>query len=403
MRGDYMLLQFRAKNYKSIGDEIIFDMTAINSLSDHKEFLIERNGVNILPVAALFGANASGKSNVLESINAMQRNIMYFSLQNETMHTVPFLYNENKKLEPTEFEVFFTSYDIEYRYGYTFTNNKILEEWLHKRKLSKNKTQWKVIFEREKQNIRYNQSKKYSYLNEYDHLIDPKMLVLRFFSNKKLKNVDDFKLVNDFFKDYIVFDNAKNFDFKHFLRAYHKNDNMKNGVLKFLQEFDPSIENFDVEPKENKNGEFVFEAYTTHNKKKYSADIESSGTQKLIYIYMYVYLALQLGNVIIIDELDCQLHPLILRKIVQMFHDKTVNKENAQLIFSSHNLILLDKNHLRRDEIWFVEKKDNGYTDIFSLAEFKTDDKHIRADVDYGKHYLAGRFGAIPYLNDKKV
>lgn len=399
MRSDFMLLQFRAKNYKSIGDEIIFDMTAINSLSDHKEFLIEKNGVNILPVAAFFGANASGKSNVLEAINSMKRNIK----SDKTFTNIPFLYNEKKRVEPTEFEVFFTYDETEYRYGYTMTTEQIIEEWLYKRKLSKNKTKWQMIFERENNHIEYSSIKKYNYLSEYNHLIDSKMLVVKFFYNRDLKEIKDFRIVNDFFTDYIVFNNAYNTHLTHFLDFYYKHNKFKKEALKFLQEFDPNIEDFSVEAKENKDGETIFEAYTTHNGKKYPVNIESSGTQKLIFIYLFIYLALDLGNVIIIDELDCQLHPLILRKLVQMFHDKTINKNNAQLIFSSHNIIVLDKNQLRRDEIWFVEKDNKGYTDIFSLAEFKTDKKHVRSDVDYGKHYLAGRFGAIPYFNNKEV
>lgn len=401
MRGDFMLLQFRAKNYKSIGDEIIFDMTAINSLSDHKDFLIERNGVNILPVAALFGANASGKSNVLEGFEAMRNNLVLGS--NMAVKTIPFLYDENRREEPTEFEVFFTSYDREYRYGYKLKDNLILEEWLYKRKLSKNKTIWQIIFEREEQRIEYSPQKKYSYLSEYNHLIDSKMLVLSFFGNRDLKNIDDFNRVSDFFIKNLIIDSTSNISVKYFLQFYYDDAKMKDEALRFLQEYDSSIEDFTVEARYDKNGEEVFEAYTKHNGKTYPLDIESSGTQKLAYIYMFIYVALKNGGIIVIDELDCQLHPLILRKIVQMFHDKNVNKKNAQLIFSSHNLIILDKNQLRRDEIWFVEKKDNGYTNLFSLAEFKTDDKHIRSDVDYGKHYLAGRFGAIPYLNDKEV
>lgn len=403
MRSDFMLLQFRAKNYKSIGDEITLDMTAINSLSDHKEFLIEKNGVNILPVVAFFGANASGKSNVLECMNAMQNNINPYSLQDPNLETIPFLYNNKKRTEPTEFEIFFTSYDREYRYGYKFTTEQVLEEWLYKRKLSSNQTKWKLIFERENQKIEYNSAKKYNYLSEYNHLIDSKMLVVSFFYNKKLKNIDDFKRVNDFLRQYIVFNSADNNSFKYLLPVYYNNDTLKTETLKLLREFDPSIEDLEVISKENKDGKKVFEAYTVHNGKKYPLDIESSGTQKFIYIYIFIFIALLSGSIVIIDELDCQLHPLIVRKIVQMFHDKTINKNNAQLIFSSHNLIVLDKNQLRRDEIWFVEKNSKEYTDIFSLAEFKTDGKHIRSDISYGKHYLAGCFGAIPFLNNEEV
>ena len=88
-----------------------------------------------------------------------------------------------------------------------------------------------------------------------------------------------------------------------------------------------------------------------------------------------------------------------MRRIVNMFHDKEINKIGSQLIFSSHNLIVMDNRDLRRDEIWFTEKNEKGFTELYSLAEFKTNSKDIRADMNYGKNYLAGRFGAIPYLN----
>jgi AAA15 family ATPase/GTPase len=123
----------------------------------------------------------------------------------------------------------------------------------------------------------------------------------------------------------------------------------------------------------------------------------------MITFLLGLFSALDAGSVFIVDELDCQLHPLIVRRIVHMFHNKENNPNHAQLFFSSHNLIVLDKNDLRRDEIWFVEKDNTGKTSASSLAEYKLDDKRFRADLNYSKNYLAGVFGAIPYQGSQDV
>ena len=125
--------------------------------------------------------------------------------------------------------------------------------------------------------------------------------------------------------------------------------------------------------------------------------IESCGTKKMFFLSMHLISSLHFGRPLFIDELDSKLHPLLLRYIVKMYHDKIDNKSGGQLIFSSHNLICLDSSDLRRDEIWFVEKIDQKST-MFSLYDFK--EETIRKDLDFGKHYLNGRFGAVPF-NDE--
>ena len=118
----------------------------------------------------------------------------------------------------------------------------------------------------------------------------------------------------------------------------------------------------------------------------------------MIYLAWYLLYALLYGGTLFIDELDSKLHPLLLRYIVKLFKNKDINKTGGQLIFSSHNLICLDSSDLRRDEIWFIEKQNQKST-MFSLYDFK--EESIRKDLDFGKHYLSGRFGAIPFNEEE--
>ena len=121
---------------------------------------------------------------------------------------------------------------------------------------------------------------------------------------------------------------------------------------------------------------------------------ESSGIRKLFLITINILRSLENGEPLFIDNLDSNFHPLLLRFIIKLYKDKSINKNGGQLIFSSHNLICLDSSDLRRDEIWFVEKNNQKST-IFSLYDFK--EETIRKDLDFGKHYLNGRFGAVPF------
>jgi len=399
-RGDFMLLKFRVNNYKSIGTEVVLDMNAVNKLTDNKHFLIESEGGNVLPVAALFGLNAGGKTNILDAFYAMKKNIFYSTLldKNENLLTTPFLFNEEMSNQPTAFEIFFMVNDKEYNYCYIITKAEVIEEWLSVRKFSKNDTKWTPIFKREGSKIIHS---KYESLKEYNHLINNKMLVLSFFYGKELKSIYEFEEANDWFRNHWFSDNTMDF-YNDSLQFYYEDDKLRKALVKFLQKFDIDIEDIIIEREEDKDGNKKYKPYTRHNGNKYSAYIESHGTKKLFWLYLIIKFALDFGGVAIVDELDCQLHPFVLRKIIRMFHNKDVNSKNAQIVFTSHNLIILDRRELRRDEIWFVEKNENKYTELFSLAEFKTDDKQYRADSDYGKHYLAGRFGAIPNL-DKEV
>ena len=400
-----MLLQFRVKNYCSIGDEITLDLTAGKG-REHKDFVIEKNGVGILPVVSMYGGNASGKSNIINAVNDMFGNIAHSHTygQNELFATTPFLYNEKLRNEPTECEIFFNLGINEYQYGYKATSDKVYEEWLYYRKLSSRDTVVKTVFERLGDTIRFADA--YKSFERFNDLINENSLVLSFLGNRKLKqpskNEEVFISIVKWAGRNSVYGMPYMYDDSLLYSLYHKVEELRNSALQFVQEFDPSIEAIEVVKEMDTKGKPVYEAFTQHKGKMFPMHIESTGTQKLFRIHGAIATALhKITTTLIYDELDNYLHPLILRRIVAMFHNKELNKMNSQLIFTSHNLTLLNRKELRRDEIWFVEKDENEFTTAYSLDSFKSTKDEVRSDLDYGKHYLSGRFGAIPYA--KKV
>lgn len=129
---------------------------------------------------------------------------------------------------------------------------------------------------------------------------------------------------------------------------------------------------------------------------------ESEGTQKLFAMAGPLVETLHNGNILIVDEMDARLHPLIMREIVKLFNDPETNPNHAQLIFATHDTNLLDHRLLRRDQIWFVEKDRVGVSHLYSLAEFKVDDNRVRNDASFEKDYVQGRYGAVPFLGNLK-
>ncbi|MEP6929332.1 MAG: AAA family ATPase, partial [Flavobacterium sp.] len=163
---------------------------------------------------------------------------------------------------------------------------------------------------------------------------------------------------------------------------------------------------------ENKNIDFGNRLRTLHNVydnkgnvvSNYEfklSDQESSGTNKIFDLSGFVLLTLQLGLVLIIDELDSKLHPILTQEIIKLFNNPETNPKNAQLIFTTHDTNLLGANLFRRDQIWFTEKDDFEATDMYSLLEFKDEDgKTIRKDRSFEADYIRGRYGAIPYISN---
>lgn len=413
-----MLLYFRFSNYRSFYDESSFSMMAY-SIKEHRCSLINKNGLSILPVSAFYGANASGKSSFFMAFQRMRNVVVDKFMAKESQRSShlpfsqPFLFDDESIKEPTKYEVSILINEYAYRYGFSCTHSSILTEYLYKKKFSKNETKEKMIFERNGNSFKTGTINK-ALKSEIDYcasMATDKILLL---TDIGLRNKE--KELGCIFKWFLGVDIISNITQKYmstneyceeFIGDMLADESFENSYKKeykeLICEIDPGIIDVTFEKKTDSEGTVTNLARTIHrfgnNKKTVSINIESDGTKKWMFLSIILILALKEGRPCFIDELDSQLHPLILRKIVKMFTNKGTNPNGAQLVFSAHNIINLDSSDLRRDEIWFVEKV-NHKSKMYSLVDF--DDGGIRSDLNYGKHYLSGRFGSVPYNTSKK-
>ncbi len=416
MERKIMLLNFRVKNFKSFVEDAELNMLA-SPIKEHSTSLIDANGIKVLPIAAFFGANGCGKSNYMEAYAIMHDLVLGYGKEEKKSNLKdmisPFIFNKNNMDLPSEFEV--TIYDSktkkEYRYGFSITKQKILEEWLFMKTFSRTKNLIeKCIFYREinepiQSDILNEEKKEIEFVNSLT--IDDELLI----TNIGKRGNSKFSFIYKWFNDYNYFINYSNdlneFYFSNKMQdvlsfLYHdKNALELTGIL--LNFIDESIQSIKIKKEMDKRMNKIYVPYSIHKDDdgkllELPFFSESCGTRKMLTFAVYLLDALYNGYTIFVDELDSKLHPLILRHIVGMFTDKKFNKGGGQLIFTSHNLICLDSNDLRRDEIWFVEKVNQRST-LFSLYDFK--ETNVRNDLSFGKHYLNGRFGAVPFIREE--
>ena len=189
--------------------------------------------------------------------------------------------------------------------------------------------------------------------------------------------------------------------FKELTLALTKSERTKNLMLQMIQEMDLDIADFRIEEEDNKT-----KIYTKHIVNNTETELnlikESSGTKKLFSLFPLIVSALTEGKILIVDELDSKLHPLLLKYIINLFSDMKINRNKAQLIFTSHDLSTMNSEVFRRDEIWFVAKGTEQNSQLYSLVEFKNDKgESIRKDAKFDKQYLEGKYGASPLLNKR--
>jgi AAA15 family ATPase/GTPase len=398
-RGVYMLVQFNVKNYKSIADELSIDFSAVKALQDNKLFIIDEQGLQLLPVASLYGNNASGKSNILEAFVFMTSCVVRFGTGRlpDDLQASPYILDVGHASVESNFEVFLTGDGKEYQYGFSVLGRQITKEWFYTRKIStRTDTVWKTLFRRSGNEYSSDKRQHLKIIKNYSHLIDDSLLALSFLARRDIDAIDDYREVFGQFRSVKRFEPSLSFENVH-VERYDEDPALLEKACDFIRAFDPMFEKLEFITQTQSDGNTVRQLRTKHGGALYPVDFESDGTANLIAFLIGFFTVLDNGGVYVVDELDYRLHPLIVRKIVRMFHDRSVNVHNAQLFFSSHNLIVLNNRDLRRDEVWFVEKNSEGKTTASSLAEFDTGSGRFRADMNYSKNYLAGVFGAIPF------
>ena len=394
-----MLIRFSFKNFKSFKNENCLDMEA-TSLKEHEYNVAKTENGDYLKVSAIYGANASGKTNVLQAFDYMKKRIL---VSDDSKKNSPIdeenIYSFMINNDPIALEVEILAKNNKiYKYGFEVLKDKIISEWLFEKRVNK----FYSIFERENNNVSMKPNKISELVN-----IDERTLFLNIYS-KIDRNNEDFSNVYDWFVNSTYLD-LGNPNFERFINnrvslKISSDVNYKKELLKFIKTFDSGIEGIkttpdSIEAVKSNNGIIDIEVIHKGENGELKAlpfYLESNGTRKMFHLFDFFIDALKNGMVLFVDELDAKLHPLLTRYIINLFHNSDTNKGNGQLIYSTHDTVNLNKETFRRDEIWFAEKSDNGDSKIYSLEEFKN---VARFDKKIDKAYMEGRFGAIAKIN----
>ena len=403
-----MLIRFSFKNFKSFKDENCLDMEA-TSLKEHEYNVAKVDNGEYLKVSAIYGANASGKTNVLQAFDYIKKRIL---VSDDSKKNSPIdeenVYSFMINNDPIALEVEILAKNNKiYKYGFEVLKDKIISEWLFEKRVNK----FYSIFERESNNVSMKPNKISELVN-----IDERTLFLNIYS-KIDRNNEDFSNVYDWFVNSMYLD-LGNPNFERFINnrvslKILSDENYKKELLKFIKTFDSGIEGIrttpdSIEAVKSNNGIIDIEVLHRRENGELKAlpfYLESNGTRKIFHLFDFFMDALKNGMVLFVDELDAKLHPLLTRYIINLFHNSDKNKGNGQLIYSTYDTVNLNKETFRRDEIWFAEKDKDGISEIYALSDYILEDdknagKKVRNDATYNKDYLTGRYGAIPVLEE---
>jgi AAA15 family ATPase/GTPase len=414
-----VLLQFSFKNYKSFRDDTTLDLTA-TKISEYNNHVVSIANERVLPVAAIFGANASGKSNVQEAFRYMATYVLQSlnyggdetsALKKKSVYfkPTPFLFDAESKTAESSFEVYFMDSEENgaktYNYGFSVNNIGVCEEWLNVKTKSSRGT-FKPIFYRKGNELDLSGIPSMSQDN-LKIALEKETLVVSLGAKLKISKLKHIR-------DWFVYNEVANFGqpvenlvLSQIIPSGFADDKtVQQRVVQYFSSFDPSIIDFNVEVLKSTDEETdhikieaIHRIIGSNKTASIPLEHESAGTLKMFALYPMLQFVLSTGGVLFIDELNARLHPLLVRTFVITFLNADINIKHAQLVFTTHDSWQLNSNMLRRDEIWFTEKNDDGVSTLYSLADFIDEDGYkIRKDENYEKNYLLGKYGAIPTL-----
>jgi hypothetical protein len=310
----------------------------------------------------------------------------------KSLEVEPFAFDDECKRCATEFEVFFQTDKAEYRYILNTLKDKVVYESLDMMKLATNRKT--AIFTRDGSQVALGDA--LGKIKVSDDISET-LPLLSYLAITYRKNT----IIGDcikWFEEGIEFLNYGN-PTQELRLAIANSESFKPLILNMIREMDLDIEDFRVEKRENGD----IQVFTRHsvegNNYELNLTEESSGTRKLFGLLPFIADSLTKGTTLVIDELDAKIHPVLLKHIIMLYNDFSVNRHGAQLIFTSHDLSTMNSEIFRRDEIWFVAKGKEQNSKLYSLVEFKTSDgSSVRKDAKFDKQYLEGKYGADPYL-----
>jgi len=409
-----MLVQFTVENFRSIKDSVTFSMV---SGSNNKINNFEVRNYQLLSSAVVYGANASGKSNILKAFSFMKSMVLNASkvLQStDKLPHEPFRLSTETENASSTFEVVFFYNGIKYRYGFEADSTTVFSEWL----FSDEKGKEAKLFFRDID-------------NNPELYINPD----KFAEGKGLKVLPNSlfiwkcdqeggviaKCILEWFENVNFLQGMRPSNYLSYTKRQMESDEFRKEIVKLVKAADLGIRDLGVEKEEVSNSDFgktlaslipkdpssfkirIHAIHEKFNDKgtasgielfNLTGDDESEGTKKFFCLSAPIIDTLKNGRILLIDELDASLHPMLTMSLISLFKNPSVNIKNAQLIFATHDTNLLNQNIFHKSQIWFTEKDSFGSTHLTSLVEFK----NIRPQADIKKQYIQGKFGAIPYL-----
>ncbi len=449
-----MLIEFSVGNYRSFRDRKTLSMEAAD-ISSQPSHLDERNvfAVNpelrLLTSAVIYGANASGKSNLVAAINFMRQFVLNSSILTrfgQPINVEPFRLSTVTDSQPSEFEMVFLIDGVQHRYGFAVDRREVVREWLYRLGTIREST----LFTRAGQTIEVNR-RAFREGRRLEVRTRPNVL---FLSVVAQFNGPVAQRITEWFASLDVNTGVTDWEDMAWMLARFDDSPYRSTIEELIRRLDTGIERLearripitediplDMPDEVSQPVQLTFDIPSEvsdvvtqsmrrlldelsrfekiervhintyhqrfdgegHPVESVAFDLEqheSAGTQRLFVLLHPIVRALKEGGVLVIDEFDARIHPNLAVELVRLFNDPATNPHHAQLIFTTHNTNLLNAKLFRRDQVWFVEKSRQGASDLYSLLEYRIDGKIVRNDASFEKDYLLGRYGAIPFIGN---
>ena len=413
-----MLIEFSVENFRSIRDEARFSLVASHGGEHRDTHLVTPDmtgGVRVNPLvrsAAIYGANAAGKTNLVQALATMRRIVTDSSADLDELPVTPFRFDPDCEGEPTTFEVSCIADGVRYQYGFKATHEHISDEWL----FAWPRGRVQIWFERSSDTWKFG-----------DKLTGDKEVWRRatrsnalYLSTAVALNSRQLRPIYDWFKKELHISSPRGWNNTFSMSCCR--DERKSDIIDFLNVADLAIADVrvvdeDFQPEklpqdidsdlksqimEKFAGKKILELHLTHDvgngsPTELELQDESDGTRRLFALSGPWLDTLKKGHVIVFDELHASLHPALVRFLVDQFHDPKRNVKGGQLVFTTHDTSILNQDIFRRDQVWFCERNEQQESRLFPLADFSP----RKGIENLERSYLAGRYGALPYISNQ--
>ena len=418
-----MLVEFTATNFRSYRDAQTLSMVKgklkdDDKLESHSFPFPDKKNMSLLRSAAIYGANASGKSNLIRALEAMQETVVESAgwQRGTELPMEPYLLSMDKAEEPCEFEATFYVESVRFQYGFSATKERVIDEWLYAYPSGRAQSWIERAWDEGSQS--YTWGRMEALKGQKKLWKDSTRENALFLSIAVQLNCEQLQPVFDWFEGSLRVVGIGEID-PSFSASLCKHDDFRKKITQFLKSADLNITDIIIEPKkisrqdlptsmpneiknsildEMKNKELLDVQFVHQGENGAQVSLpmrhESDGTRKLFSFAGPWLNVLEEGSILFIDELHDNLHPLIVRMLVGLFHNKETNPNNAQLLFTTHETSILSQDIFRRDQIWFASQEGNNGTYLTPLSDFKV----RKGAEDIERYYLDGRYGAVPYL-----